>query len=338
MAKYTADQLRQMLARGQAMRNPSGDPSYPIGDDDDLSSAVHAVGLGGASNNAIRRYIMGRAKAMGKTSMIPDTWQADGSLAPTSGRSAEYTRSFALEDISIRAGGDGRTVDAYAAVFDTPAAIRDGDGEYEEVIDPAAFNRAIDHATRSGHKIPVMFNHGQTMYGTPSELDTMPIGVTEEIKADRRGLFTRARYHRSDRADSILEGIREGSIGSYSFQGAFKRSDPAVPRGGFRRNGDRLPTVRRTESTLREYGPTPFPAYDGAAIVGVRALAALHPTEINRLLELVRSGALPDLGTPSDDGPAAEDPPADDGHSVRSFKQQIVARRARFLIEHGDIK
>ena len=229
MAKYSADQLRQMLARGQAMRNPSGDPSYPIGDDDDLAAAVHAVGRGGASANAIRRYIMGRAKAMGKTGMIPDTWQADGSLAPTSGRSAEYTRSFVLEDISIRAGGDGRTVDAYAAVFDTPAAIRDGDGEYEEVIDPAAFNRAIDHATRSGHKIPVMFNHGQTMYGTPSELDTMPIGVTEDIKADKRGLFTRARYHRSDRADSILEGIREGSIGSYSFQGAFKRSEPSVP-------------------------------------------------------------------------------------------------------------
>ena len=73
-----------------------------------------------------------------------------------------YTRSFALEDISIRAGGDGRTVDAYAAVFDTPSPIRDQDGEYEEIIDPAAFNRAIDHHSRSSHKIPVMFNHGMT--------------------------------------------------------------------------------------------------------------------------------------------------------------------------------
>ena len=66
MAKYTAAELRQMLAKGQAMRNPSGDPSYPIGDDEDLSNAIHAVGLGGASNDAIRRYIMGRAKASGR--------------------------------------------------------------------------------------------------------------------------------------------------------------------------------------------------------------------------------------------------------------------------------
>src|SRR6266487_3898314 len=34
------------------------------------------------------------------------------------GKVTAYTRSFPLEDISIRAGGDGRTVDAYATVFD----------------------------------------------------------------------------------------------------------------------------------------------------------------------------------------------------------------------------
>jgi hypothetical protein len=47
----------------------------------------------------------------------------------------EYTRSFSLEDISVRSGGDGRTVEAYATVFNTPAEVRDQDGEYIEVID-----------------------------------------------------------------------------------------------------------------------------------------------------------------------------------------------------------
>ncbi len=252
----------------------------------------------------------------------------------------EYTRSFALEDISVRSGGDGRTVDAYATVFNTPADVRDQDGEYSEVIDPSAFNRAIDHARRSkgGWNIPVMFNHGMTLYHTPSEIDSVPIGVPEEIRADKRGLFTRTRYHNSPRAHEILESIREGSITAYSFSGAFRRSDPAVPRGGFRpdRNGD-LPTVRRMESTLREFGPATFPVYAGAEVVGVRAeqaallLSHLAPGEFDRLATMFVSGTRldqPETGTP-DPGPATEDPPA--GHSARSPKQELRARYAEFI-------
>jgi HK97 family phage prohead protease len=326
-----------MLAKGQAMRNPAGDPSYPIGDEEDLSNAIHAVGLGGAANASIRRYIMGRAKAMGKTSMIPDTWQADGSL---SGRAmvlppTAYTRSFALEDISIRAGGDGRTVEAYAAVFNTPVPIRDADGEYTEVIDPTCFDRAITRSKQSGKQIPILFNHGMTIWSTPSDMDSMPIGVTEEIRPDGRGLLTRARYHRSDRADQALEAIREGSITAYSFSGAFSRSTPEVRRGQRlapdRRTGA-LPTLRRMESTLREYGPTPFPAYSDAAIVGVRAeqaialLGQLHPAELERLVGIVRTGTHPgglsDAGTDPDGSLVAEDLPA--GHSVRSHSIRLA--------------
>ena len=77
----------------------------------------------------------------------------------------EFTRSFALEDISVRSGGDGRTVEAYATVFNIPTEIHDHDGDYLEVIDPGAFNRAIGLAKRSqgGWNIPVMFNHGMTI-------------------------------------------------------------------------------------------------------------------------------------------------------------------------------
>ena len=336
MAKYNAFELRTMKAKGQTMP----DMSYPIADAEDLDNAIKAVGMGNADHDSIRKYIMGRAKALGKSSMIPETWNADGSLASRSDSRPEYSRSFVLEDISIRAGGDGRTMDAYAAVFNMPASIRDQDGEYDEVIDPTAFNRAIDHHSRSGHRIPVMFNHGMTMFGTPSELDTMPIGVTEEIKADGRGLFTRARYHKSERADAVLEGIREGSISSYSFSGRFNRSEPAVPRGGFRRGS----TVRRVESTLREYGPTPFPAYQGAEVIGVRAeqaamlLGQLAPGERERLAELLRTGTHPDppdLGTSLVD-PAADDPPL--VHSTRSPREELLAARARFIIRRGGDK
>lgn len=81
--KYTAEEQRTMLANGQAFKAPDGSPSYPIGDKADLDSAIHAVGRGGADHDAIRKYIIGRAKALGASSDIPDNWAADGSLKET---------------------------------------------------------------------------------------------------------------------------------------------------------------------------------------------------------------------------------------------------------------
>jgi HK97 family phage prohead protease len=187
-----------------------------------------------------------------------------------------------------------------------------------------------------------MFNHGMTIFHTPSEIDSVPIGVVDEIRADKKGLFTSARYHDTPRANAVLESIREGSITAYSFSGAFKRSDPMVPRGGFRRSssGD-LPTVRRTESTLREFGPATFPVYAGAEVVGVRAeqaaliLSQLGTGEVDRLINMIASSTRFDSledGTPvdNDEGLATEDQP--EGHSARTPKEQLMASYAAFII------
>lgn len=82
-AKYSAEQLRQMLAHGQAMRGPNG-PSYPIADKEDLQNAIHAVGRGGSGHDSIRAYIIRRARALGASDLIPDTWNADGSMKAAS--------------------------------------------------------------------------------------------------------------------------------------------------------------------------------------------------------------------------------------------------------------
>jgi len=76
-AKYDAATLRKMAANGQAM--PDG--SYPIGDKEDLSNAIHAVGRGSGSHNAIRQHIIKRAKALGASDMIPSNWNSDGSMS-----------------------------------------------------------------------------------------------------------------------------------------------------------------------------------------------------------------------------------------------------------------
>jgi HK97 family phage prohead protease len=186
-------------------------------------------------------------------------------------------RTYAAEDIRVlsRADGypDGRTVEAYAAVFGQQAEIHDDYGDYFEVIDPQAFRQRLAQLERSGlPQVKVLFNHGMTIHGTPSERGSMPVGVPVSITADSRGLLTRTLYNKTPLAEEVLEGIRSGAITAQSFTGSIIRSDPPLLRSErYRPKGGRLPVVRRLALGLREYGPCPFPAYSGAAVVGVRS-------------------------------------------------------------------
>lgn len=189
-----------------------------------------------------------------------------------------YTRAFALDDIRIRAGGDGRTVEAYASIFNVTAEVRDQDGHYKESIDTHAYDKTLrdlaPKGSRASWRCQVLYHHGMTLHGTPSERGSVPIAVPQEIRPDGRGLLVVDHYLRTDLADEVLENIRAGSITGYSFTGRMIRTNPPVPRGGFRARAGVLPTVRRMEIALREYGPTPFPIYADAAIVGMRAMLA----------------------------------------------------------------
>jgi HK97 family phage prohead protease len=80
--KYDADQLKALLAKGHALppATEGGDPRYPIDDAEDLDNAIHAVGRGTGDHDDIRKYIIGRAKDLGKSDEIPENWNADGSL------------------------------------------------------------------------------------------------------------------------------------------------------------------------------------------------------------------------------------------------------------------
>jgi hypothetical protein len=76
-AKYDAAAMKKMAGSGEAMANSKGDPSYPIADEEDLHNAIHAVGRGHASHEAIRQHIISRAKAMGLSHMLPADWTSD---------------------------------------------------------------------------------------------------------------------------------------------------------------------------------------------------------------------------------------------------------------------
>lgn len=79
-AKYTQEQIDELGKKGHAFKADDGTYDYPIEDEEDLTRAVKAVGRGNADHDAIRKYIIGRAKALGLSNLIPETWAADGSL------------------------------------------------------------------------------------------------------------------------------------------------------------------------------------------------------------------------------------------------------------------
>lgn len=180
---------------------------------------------------------------------------------------ATYDRTFRVMDLEIsRARGDGREVEAYCAVFNTDAEIRDQHGHYLERIDSKAFNRqlglGIDH-------VGVYYHHGMTIHGTPSDVYSVPIGRPLEIRPDGQGLRTVTRYNDGPDADRILEAINNDAIRGYSFRGPIYGSNPDRPAK--RRPGAPLSMVTRTALGLTEYGPTPSPAYESAGILAVRS-------------------------------------------------------------------
>jgi HK97 family phage prohead protease len=269
-----------------------------------------------------------------------------------------FVRSYPLEDIRIlsRAQGseyaDGRTVEAYVAVFDREAEVQDHEGHYREIIDRTAFNKAIADARpqggRQAWRAGVFYNHGMTLFGTPSDRFSVPLGSPQDIRVEDHGLLTITRYNATPLADEILEAIRSGDITGHSFTGRIIRSDPARPpsrRGYTRRSDGTLGTVRRLEMGLREYGPTPFPVYADAAVVGVRSMLAglslpalLSATRQTVVDELVESGMEPEEAVravteePADSDTSApnveavtDEPPPNEGHSSRSELLQRIA-------------
>ena len=70
---YNTEQRKELAAKGHAM----ADGSYPIADAADLSNAIHAIGRGNAPHASIKAHIIKRAKAMGKTDMLPEDWKVN---------------------------------------------------------------------------------------------------------------------------------------------------------------------------------------------------------------------------------------------------------------------
>ena len=245
----------------------------------------------------------------------------------------EYFRTYDLEDIRIvsRAQGDGtgRLVEAYAAAFGQVARISDHQGRYDEENDPGAFNDRIAELNRSRGglaQVKVMYNHALTIHGTPSERGSVAVAVPKEIRADSKGLLTRSLYLDTPFAEEILEGVRAGAYTAQSYTGAIIASSPELrPGEKHRPRGGKYPLVRRMKLGLREYGPTPFPAFSGAEIVGVRMSL---PGSFEDDPGLFEEEDDPDATRAGEDAGQLEPPTQSHGHRLWVLRNEELCRSA----------
>ena len=200
--KYTDDDRKTMAKSGEAM--PDG--SYPIRDQEDLENAIHAVGRGNTSHDAIRKHIIARANALGLAKLVPDNWSADGSLkqanmarTPLARRRKPRHRSVPLMPevrhwsiqgrLEVRDGDrEGNIVEVVGEpiVYHEPYAVRDAFGEFQETMHPGVAADALGR----GADVRFLLNHdglpmARTLSGTLTFEDT-PTALRSIARLDIR--------------------------------------------------------------------------------------------------------------------------------------------------------
>lgn len=120
MATPDAATMKKLQAQGKAIPNASGDPSFPITNGADLAKAIKAVGRVKPNTDAarakVRKYIASRAKALGLSSQIPDSWNSDGTLKDDSDSSDDDSSSSDSGSSSSSTSDDNSDDDLQATI------------------------------------------------------------------------------------------------------------------------------------------------------------------------------------------------------------------------------
>lgn len=201
----------------------------------------------------------------------------------------DYAVRALLEDTSL---GEGNVMRGHLALFNVPAIVDSRvEGQFIETIAPGAFKKTI---SEQRSRMRVIYDHGQD----PS-FGRHPLGPIQELHEDERGVYYEVPLLDNDWTKNLIPGLRAGVYGA-SFRFRPTQMDRKRPKAATPENPDRWEerTVRQLE--MVEFGPTPFPVYEGAT-AGMRSM-----TDEYRAAQL----GLLALPTPEPPGtPAAEAAP-----------------------------
>jgi HK97 family phage prohead protease len=230
-------------AQGWAMK----DGSYPIRPVNnhgraDLEKAVHAVGRGSGSHDAIRRHITSRARALGLSDLIPDGWGSSGAMSAESVH-VTFDDSQVAETFAVNA--EKRTISGLLMPWNQVG--RSGFTSYK-------------------------FAPGSLQWGNVSRVKlfrdhdySQPLGVATSLSANDDGLHAKFKVARNAAGDELLGLAQDGIIDGLSAGIDFGQDGDWQPDP----TDESVRYVRR--ATLREGSATALPAFDNARVTSVAA-------------------------------------------------------------------
>jgi HK97 family phage prohead protease len=225
------------------------------------------------------------------------------------------TRSAPFELSDTVTDDDGLRLSGYAAVFNTPSRIRERRMEFDEVIAPGSFHRAVN----AKQHVIMQWNHGQD----PAIGDT-PLGRIDLLREDERGLYVEAHLNKAAQFDGVRQAIKDGAVTGMSFRFS-------IPDGGdaWDRSGD-IPVRTINTVHLLELGPVAYPAYPTTSVAIRSQFRLLDSDQQFALLDELRSEARPEDGSPPppDDTVAR---PEDGSRRTRNQRRALVV-----LAEHAE--
>jgi len=273
------DAAARQYATAQGWAMPDG--SYPIRPvdmhgRDDLESAIRAVGRGGGSHNAVRAHIIKRARAIGLSDLIPDTWGSDGSMSGQNSLegTVEIERRYTSGDTGkaeLRAVDDGKaTIGGYAAVFNRSSKNLGG---FIEVVDPIAFNQSRGDGWPD---VMARYNHDDNQLLGTTAAGTLRMGL------DAYGL----RYDVDPPSSMayVTELVQRGDVRKSSFAFRTIEDDWSMTEQGY-------PLRRLTAVQLVDVAPVNTPAYADTT-AGLRSLAERFDAPIEEVRAMAQHDEL----------------------------------------------
>lgn len=217
-SKYNAAQMAAMLKNGEAMANANGDPSYPIADADDLEKAIHAVGRGKGDKSAIRAHIIKRAKALGKASMLPDSWTADD------------TGKSVTPDVA-----KGRTVTIELDGKSYTATLNDVPDDVEKTVAPDEAPEPVEVEKAATVESPVETEEVDTTKSTASDAIKSLTGEIAELRELVKSLSSN---------DTTVKALETTQVTLGDISARLEQVEKMATPGG--------PALRRTDVEVRK--------------------------------------------------------------------------------------
>ncbi|MBX7464965.1 hypothetical protein K1Y80_02565 [Streptomyces sp. MAG02] len=313
---YTADQKQDALAKGQAMKNADGEPAYPIKSKADLRKAIRAVGRGGADHDDIRAHIIHRAKALGLTSMIPDTWNKDGSMKENTLRLGEIREYYP----DGPGGGAGFCIDAYNGPISLTMRAYGVDPAELRVITAAAMTAAVDalQALDPDMDADIDVDGAPDADGAPARDDGMESApaagqpATESVPPAVAGQPMRPGHVAALKESGVLDQLQPGQFVTAAMTNdALAQTTPATPAEETTDTTQEVPAVSEPTTPAAETAGTPTAA----------PLIALTQEQFTQLLDRI-TPARETAAAPAE--PAAETAPAVE--PVAETEEQRITR------------